>query len=332
MTDLHSPSSGSSCKSSFESGSKSTGRLVVGDTRHAEMFVRDNLTSGFVPPASLLAGIFDGQHGGKPLSKYDPNTGKFYRSVALDAESIPASLSALSLLSLFASDEMRYNTSTHTGVVINLAGQITVTCVGDTHVQTDALYTKVQETLASLFSSQQQLDNGDGSDGIIDSVMGISLVQCAGKGPVEKDCELEADSSLGFTLFSRTDGKLCTRHACWKALSVRNYIRLQPCPVLELEDCIPNEHCLPVFFNRFGIFRWCRIQEAVQAHAYGNMWGYDHVLLHRRGRAVGSGHCLKRRDHISWYIAYPQKHFAAGTLRDGRRNDLLSHRKEAGSA
>jgi hypothetical protein len=215
MPDLDSINGSSSCKSSFESGPKGSGRLIPGDSRHAELFVRDNLTSpksGFAPAPSPLAGIFELQHGQKPMSKYDPNTGKFYRSVTMDTAGISASLSALSLLSLFSGDEMRYDTATHTGVVLNIAGQFTVTCVGDTHVQADAMYAKVQETLAALAQPMPE-DGEDDSEAQMQSVMGISLLQGCGKGPVEKDCELVADSCAGLTLFSDVKGMSPSR-AC----------------------------------------------------------------------------------------------------------------------
>jgi len=178
-------------------------RMLAGDTRQAEMFVRDQLTTGFAPPSSPLADILPMAAGSsKPQAKYDPNTGKFYRSVVVDPSCVPASLPATLLMAVFCSDEMRYNPGSHTGVVLNISYNITVTCVGDTHVQADDMYSEVQQRVAALiresFPSLAALDEPAGE---VETCMGMTLFAPAAQ-PSDEECELVADSCAGISLFA----------------------------------------------------------------------------------------------------------------------------------
>lgn len=194
-------------------------QLAAGDTRHAEMFVRDQLTSGLAPPASPLANILGGsamQSVGsvRPQSKYDPNTGKFYRSAIVDTSFVPLALPATELLAMFCADGLQYNSSTHTGVVLNIASSITITCVGDTHVQADAMHSEVQERLSKLFFSRSDMPHLQLSSPA-QNAAGITLFSEGSVGPAEKDCELVADSSAGLSLFSPVCGALQEYPTIW---------------------------------------------------------------------------------------------------------------------
>lgn len=186
-------------------------QLAAGDTRHAEMFVRDQLTSGLAPPASPLANILGGPAmqsagSGRPQSKYDPNTGKFYRSAIVDTSCVPLSLPATELLAIFCADGLQYDSSTHTGVVLNIASSITITCVGDTHVEADAMHSEVQERLSKFFSrsGMPHLELNSPAQ----NAAGITLFSEGSVGPAEKDCELVADSCAGLSLFAPVRGAL----------------------------------------------------------------------------------------------------------------------------
>lgn len=167
----------------------------VGDTRLGEMFVRDRLTTGPAGKSSPLVELMPQNR--KPLSKYDPNTGKFYRSTVVDASAIPASLSAVELLQIFSANErLAYRAETHTGTIVSLAGSaLTLTCVGETHVDADRMFAEVQDRLSELLIAPQEVDV------TLESAMGMSFFN-AGHGPVEKEVELVAESCSGFSLFA----------------------------------------------------------------------------------------------------------------------------------
>lgn len=188
-------------RKSFDENHPSKGLAHYGDTRHAEMFVRDQLTMGVASLTSPLADILQlGGSQAKPQSKYDPNTGKFYRSTTVDSSCVPASLPVKDIMSLFCSDEQRYDPSTHTGVVVNISSVITVTCVGDTHVQADGMHNEVQKRIADLMIKSYSAPQDAASQGVA-TAMGLTLFSDGGRGFAEKDCELVQDTCAGISLF-----------------------------------------------------------------------------------------------------------------------------------
>jgi len=203
-------SQGSFSRLSDSSDGKDAGVACrAGDTRLGEMFIRDRLTSGQgLAKASPLANLMP-QQNQKPLSKYDHSTGKFYRSLVVDASSIPSSLSAIDLLQIFSSDEeLAYRSETHTGAIVSLAGgSLTLTCVGETHVDADKMYANVQDRLCELLFPEDYSLPVEGEEAVVaETAAGISLFN-AGKGPAEKDCDLVAESMAGMSLFSSAQPK-----------------------------------------------------------------------------------------------------------------------------
>uniref|UniRef100_A0A6T8KJ29 Uncharacterized protein n=1 Tax=Hemiselmis andersenii TaxID=464988 RepID=A0A6T8KJ29_HEMAN len=186
----------SGSNSDFSDSEKSAGPALmrVGDTRFGEVFVRDRLTSDSSLPrtGSPLANPLSLP----PQSKFDPNTGKFYRSLTVDSARVPPSVSAVELLGLFSADsELAYSADTHTGTVVSLAGgAFTFTCVGETHVDSNCMYEKVQERLDSLLLGTEEPE--------VESAMGMSLFPSKGHALVEKDVELVAESCAGLSLFA----------------------------------------------------------------------------------------------------------------------------------
>jgi len=204
------PRSGSCSDFSDSEKVGSSALMRNGDTRFGEVFVRDRLTSDSSLPrtGSPLANL----ESLPPQSKFDPNTGKFYRSLSVEAARVPPSMSAVELLGLFSGDaELSYSSDTHTGTVVSLAGSaFTFTCVGETHVESNDMYAKVQERLERLCLGAEEPE--------VESAMGMSLFPSTAQAAVEKDAVLVAESCGGLSLFAPANpartGRLVTADSC----------------------------------------------------------------------------------------------------------------------
>mmetsp|Transcript_10036 Transcript_10036/g.19631 ORF Transcript_10036/g.19631 Transcript_10036/m.19631 type:complete len:388 (+) Transcript_10036:166-1329(+) len=187
----------SSSFSDFSDSEKGAGMFMraCSDTRLGETFVRDRLTSD--PFAGFQGSPLATMNSLPPQSKFDPNTGKFYRSLSVDAAKVPTSVSAHELLSLFSGDDqLSYSNETHTGTVVSLAGlAFTFTCVGETHVDCNNMYTEVQARMEDLLI-------GGSDDQEVECAMGMSLFPGNKQVVTEKDVELVADSCAGMSLFA----------------------------------------------------------------------------------------------------------------------------------
>ena len=142
---------------------------------------------------------------GKPQAKFDPQSGKWYRSFTVDRSLGSFSLDALG--AALSSEELCFSELTQSGVVLNLAGsalraggEVSFLCVGDNHVHADHLYQEGRVAMTKLFHQDKPAPEA-ATDAVADSVCGFTLFS----GP---DCtaeaqDLNAGGACGFTIFNK---------------------------------------------------------------------------------------------------------------------------------
>ncbi|EKX40618.1 hypothetical protein GUITHDRAFT_164652, partial [Guillardia theta CCMP2712] len=172
----------------------------------ARMYVLDKLTSLGPRPAMNPLGQKLGA-ATKPLGKFDPHSGKWFRSFAIDS-SVVGELSLQEVVELFSCEHLRYRPEGHTGVVLNLVlNEFNVMCIGDTHVQVDELYNDAMLKLQERMDKMQggKLPSQACSEGpVMDSVAGISLIRNEGKQSLE-DRQVQFNETAGVSLLSAVD-------------------------------------------------------------------------------------------------------------------------------
>eukprot|EP00293_Proteomonas_sulcata_P015515 CAMPEP_0184311176 /NCGR_PEP_ID=MMETSP1049-20130417/38736_1 /TAXON_ID=77928 /ORGANISM="Proteomonas sulcata, Strain CCMP704" /LENGTH=340 /DNA_ID=CAMNT_0026626275 /DNA_START=234 /DNA_END=1256 /DNA_ORIENTATION=+ len=172
------------------------------------LFMMDKLTANS-PPAgkgmsSSVLGRIQGTSQLKPSSKFDAQTGKFYRSFRIDASGLERA-SVGELLTLFAGQPgLDYDAQQHSGVVVSMAGgEVSVLCVGETHVHCDFLVEEARRrlnTFLTLRAAAQAVEEQIQAS----EACGFTLFHSTEERGVEDDADFEgkAHSMAGFTLFS----------------------------------------------------------------------------------------------------------------------------------
>jgi hypothetical protein len=129
----------------------------------AQIHVYDLLSKGLQSPIGGLGkGIISSQIGNflerqRPHSKYDPRTGRFYRSITVDQIS---SVVLNELIASLSAASLSFDRNTFSGVITFITGGegtegfgINLTCVADTHLHADSMYERAEQILVQLLSA-----------------------------------------------------------------------------------------------------------------------------------------------------------------------------------
>jgi hypothetical protein len=186
----------------------SMGKLEEGGVGQAHMFVLDKLTSGSPPTGMQGASLLQNKMGGGagqlgPSSKFDAQTGKFYRSFRVDTAEIEGA-QLKELLGLFALNGLDYDEGQHSGVMMSVAGgALSVICVGDTHVHCNFLFEKSRakvDNFLTLHAAANQVEE----QLVAAESCGLTFFHSLAEPEQEDDTEFagKAHCMAGFTLFS----------------------------------------------------------------------------------------------------------------------------------
>ena len=166
----------------------------------ARLFVMDKLTGmgSKSNSASNLLGDRLGL-GGKPKGKFDAQSGKWYRSATV----APQAVGAIGIQELLqALDAIKYDNQSQSGVVFNLVPcdssmELSLMCIGDTHVDVDRQLQTALSTVAELLAAAR-------SKTTFDSLAGFSLFKR--RGTADSGPELgDVHTCAGMSLFSPAD-------------------------------------------------------------------------------------------------------------------------------
>lgn len=198
-------------------GSRSTGQLPslfegAGDAlpqeEIARLFVMDKLT-GLGAKCNSSGNLLGDRlgMGSKPKGKFDAQSGKWYRSATI-AQQVVSNVGIDQLMEAFNEPAIKFSSESQTGVVFNIlpsdAGmQLSLMCIGDTHVDVDNQLKTALGRVGQLFSAVR-------SDVVFESVSGFSLF--SGDEPATKLDDLSAfDSCAGMTMFAGRAGQKQTK-------------------------------------------------------------------------------------------------------------------------
>ena len=164
----------------------------------AHLFMINKLTS--LAPSGVQ-GMFLGSGSSKPQAKFDPQSGKWYRSFTVDRSLGSLSLDALA--TALSSEALCFNEVTQSGVVMNLAGslqaggEVSFLCVGDNHVHADHLHRQGLGAIAKLCRGNAEQSPARTAT-VADSTCGVTLFSAPEGAP--SMARMQADGACGFNL------------------------------------------------------------------------------------------------------------------------------------